>query len=231
MVAKYRAVAEVIAEKIRTGSVSEGERLPAEAELAEQFQVSRATIRSALAHLNEAGLVETHNGSGSFVRIDDHAMPDSQGWTEALAERGLVGPVRLIAFGKVLLPETAASWGLDDPTFLVTERVRSVDGAALTYERSRVPWRASLEGVVQLDQMPGSLLKILKDAGILPVRYSERYTVAAVGQEEADLLGTQPGAAYLRSERLAYDADNRLVEQVISLLDPKHFSVNREGTL
>lgn len=231
MVAKYRAVADEIAERIRAGSVTEGQRLPAEADLAEQFNVSRATIRSALAHLNEAGLVETHNGSGSFVRIDGHTMPESQGWTAALAERGLVGPVRLIAFGRMLLPEVAASLGLPDPAFLVTERVRNVDGAALTYERSRVPWRPSLQKALDRGPLNGSLQQILKDAGIYPARFNERLSVAAVGQEEAELLGTTAGASYLRSERLSYDSSDRLVEQVISLLDPQHFTINREGTL
>ena len=46
-----------------------GDKLPSERELAEQFQVSRATVREALNQLRRAGLTETRRGlyAGSYV--------------------------------------------------------------------------------------------------------------------------------------------------------------------
>lgn len=51
-----------------------GERLPGEAELAETFQVSRATVREALRSLAAAGLIRKRVGpaGGSFVETMDH---------------------------------------------------------------------------------------------------------------------------------------------------------------
>ena len=57
--------------------VSEGERLPSEAELAEQFSVSRSTIREALRSLTASGLIVKSPGAGggSFVRkLDIHTF-------------------------------------------------------------------------------------------------------------------------------------------------------------
>jgi GntR family transcriptional repressor for pyruvate dehydrogenase complex len=65
--------------QIRTAIVSktilEGDRLPSEGELAEQFGVSRSTIREALRSLATAGLIEKTPGAGggSFVRKLDVA--------------------------------------------------------------------------------------------------------------------------------------------------------------
>ena len=45
-----------------------GEKLPSESALSESYDVSRVTIRNALQKLKALGLIETHLGSGSFVK-------------------------------------------------------------------------------------------------------------------------------------------------------------------
>lgn len=52
---------------ILAGKLAVGARLPTEAALCRQFDVSRHTLREALRHLREAGLVSSRQGSGSVV--------------------------------------------------------------------------------------------------------------------------------------------------------------------
>jgi DNA-binding FadR family transcriptional regulator len=54
----YDQLAELLRQSILDGVLSEGERLPSEAKLAEQAGVSRTTVREALRILQEAGLIE-----------------------------------------------------------------------------------------------------------------------------------------------------------------------------
>ncbi|GAA3541141.1 GntR family transcriptional regulator [Nocardioides daeguensis] len=63
-------VAVRISEAIQLGLLTDGERLPPEAEFAQQFGVSPVTLREAIATLRERGLIETRRGrtGGSFVR-------------------------------------------------------------------------------------------------------------------------------------------------------------------
>ena len=71
-----RALARAIAEAIRNEVYRVHERLPAERELASHYDVSRGTLRSALALLEQDGLVERKVGSGTFVlpqAIDNEA--------------------------------------------------------------------------------------------------------------------------------------------------------------
>jgi DNA-binding FadR family transcriptional regulator len=65
----YAAVAEEIRSAIIRGDLSEGMRLPTEADMAERFKVSRGTIREALRTLASMNLIETTRGvqGGSFV--------------------------------------------------------------------------------------------------------------------------------------------------------------------
>ena len=55
-------------DKIRSGALPPGARLPTEHALAQHFGVSRTVIREAIAGLKAEGMVETRQGSGAYVR-------------------------------------------------------------------------------------------------------------------------------------------------------------------
>lgn len=60
-------VAARIIERIRTQQWAVGMKLPSEPELAELFDVSRATIRSAVKSLQFSGVLRSRSGSGTYV--------------------------------------------------------------------------------------------------------------------------------------------------------------------
>jgi len=53
--------------RIRDGSLAQGEKLPTEAAIMEEFGVSRTVVREAISRLQAAGLVATRHGVGTFV--------------------------------------------------------------------------------------------------------------------------------------------------------------------
>lgn len=55
-------------EKIASGELSEGDKLPSENDISQAFKVSRPVIREALLRLQSDGLVYTRQGAGSFVK-------------------------------------------------------------------------------------------------------------------------------------------------------------------
>ncbi|MGC5567810.1 FadR/GntR family transcriptional regulator [Streptomyces sp. FR-108] len=67
-------------EAIVSSTFKRGERLPSEAELASQFQVSRSTVREALRALVAQGFISKVPGAGggSFVQTVDHESLQSQ---------------------------------------------------------------------------------------------------------------------------------------------------------
>jgi GntR family transcriptional repressor for pyruvate dehydrogenase complex len=60
----FESCVEQLATAIRLGVYPRGTTLPAERDLAERLQVSRATLREAMVALRQAGLVETTRGRG-----------------------------------------------------------------------------------------------------------------------------------------------------------------------
>jgi len=68
----FEQTVERLAQAIKLGVVAQGDRLPAERELAERLNVSRVTLREAIKALQQAGYVESRRGraGGTFVLYD-----------------------------------------------------------------------------------------------------------------------------------------------------------------
>lgn len=102
---------------LERGELRPGDQLPAERQLAEQLQVSRASVREALRSLELMGIVETRAGGGTFVReatADALSRPLSSliarghGLEQVIEVRGLLEPaIAALAAGRITAEELA----------------------------------------------------------------------------------------------------------------------------
>lgn len=81
---KYRKLFEELRKRIAGGELPPGSRLNSEPNLAKQYGVSRQTIRQAIALLEEEGLVDRVQGSGTYVRLPQSPPPRPSTHTIAL---------------------------------------------------------------------------------------------------------------------------------------------------
>ncbi|WP_313702609.1 FadR/GntR family transcriptional regulator [Achromobacter sp.] len=105
----YRMIADQIAGRIRAGDFPRGRRLPSERDLAEQLQVSRASIREALIALEIEGYVEVRVGTGVFVADKEGAGAASAAGPNANAAQSAddIGPFDLLEARLLIEPECA----------------------------------------------------------------------------------------------------------------------------
>jgi DNA-binding FadR family transcriptional regulator len=75
----YQQIARTLAAAIEAGRYASGDRLPSERELADDFGVSRPTIRDAMIALEFQGMVEARQGSGVYVRTASRTAADVAG--------------------------------------------------------------------------------------------------------------------------------------------------------
>lgn len=71
--ARYRQIAEDLTSQIADGTLSPGQTLSPEPELARQYGVTRVTLRKAVDLLVAGGLVKRQQGRGTFVADNRHA--------------------------------------------------------------------------------------------------------------------------------------------------------------
>lgn len=103
----YREIAERLRKKIQHGEFPLGTRLPAERDLAEQFCVSRSSVREALIALEIRGYVDVRVGSGVYVCSilprESAEMPQAV-WSIPTA----ISPFELLEARLLVEPECAA---------------------------------------------------------------------------------------------------------------------------
>ncbi len=86
----FEEVCDQIRAEIQSGRIAVGDKLPSERELAEQLQVSRATVREAFRTLEIGGVLSLHKGvKGGAVVTEGKVQPITQTITDLLSLGGL----------------------------------------------------------------------------------------------------------------------------------------------
>jgi GntR family transcriptional regulator len=209
-------IEEQLADRIESGALGAGQRLPPERDLADALSVSRMTVRQALASLAARGLVERGVGRGTFVREAAKVVHDFTrvaGFTEEVERQGLEAGARILEAREFPAPdEVATALGIDaDTAVLRVERVRLGGGTPITLEDSYLP-AARFPGLLDED-LSGSLYALMRDLyGLGPVTATERLEPMAARSYEAGALGVDEGSPLMLVERVAYAADGTAVE-------------------
>ncbi|WP_319759322.1 FadR/GntR family transcriptional regulator [Maridesulfovibrio sp.] len=102
----HQSVARQIAKLIESGELKKGDKLPAERTLAEQFKVSRSSIREAIKSLAQQNLVESRRGDGTYILTDMDADIFDAFATAFSDQKKRISDI--FQFRKVIEPEIAA---------------------------------------------------------------------------------------------------------------------------
>lgn len=230
--AKSERVAQALAREIRAGNILRGDQLSSEGALMQRFDVGRNTVRRGLRILVDQGLITTRSGIGSFVTYQGSTIDSQKGWSVALS----CGPNRLttclldLRRANCTAADTfIAARNLPPPgDYLCIDRLRICPSTAqaVSLERSRLPWRDGLSGLLNEGLIGDSLSRTLAVQGLFAASGEEVAGVLPrLPEADAALMNRVPGTAMLRLQRLTYAADGTLLEQVESILDPDRFGL------
>jgi DNA-binding FadR family transcriptional regulator len=104
----YEQIAAQIEQRILSGELRQGDRLPTEKELGEQFQASRTAVREAMKTLAQKGLVDMRPGRGTMViNATSQAMHHSLELFMRVGQEGRE-TIPLVEVREMLEPEIAA---------------------------------------------------------------------------------------------------------------------------
>lgn len=173
----YMGVVTEITSRIHGREYRPGEKLPSEPDLAEQFNVSRSTIREALGNLEVQGLIARRHGIGSFVvGVDDGigaGLERMESFTDTIRRAGHSAEDRVISIEPVHLGDEVAAAMRDAPGAVGYEikSLRFSDGTPVifTVDTLRGEIVRGREDVLELRRKHESLLSFLQQAfGIKP---------------------------------------------------------------
>ena len=221
---KKRVVDELI-RRIESGLMEDGFLLPGEHQLAQEFSVSRGTLREALAELKRRNYIATQSGVGSIVTYDGVVLDQQSGWAQALADTGALINTELLRLEAVQRPDLLSRFGTDQ-FIALDRRRRSTDGTVVSLERSLMPANGGLESLPRVGLIDDSLTITLAAYGYIGERGDQWIGAEPLNEEQAHLLGRPVGSVFLKALRTTYDRRGRFMEQVESFLDPVHFRLH-----
>ncbi len=215
---RFELVAEELRGELRAGSISPGDRLPAERDLCQRFAVSRGTVRRALGRLRDLGLIRPA-ARGWIVCEPSLGEPNALlSFSEMAAEAGAAATSDVLAARTRLAhPDEAAALDISATSqiFELT-RLRRLAGVPIGIEVTRLPQHVA-EVIAGADLANGSLYAHLRAGGVKPARAEYVVQASVVSEWEASLLDVAPGSAALITSAVTYDTGLRAIELSRSL--------------
>ncbi|QFT96413.1 HTH-type transcriptional repressor YvoA [Roseovarius sp. THAF8] len=202
----WRDVRDRIHDQILTGQYGPGDRLPRDADIAEDLNCARSTVQRAMQDLSDSGLVERRRKGGTRVRPDPvtRATLDIPITRREVEQRGGRYGYHLIRRSEANAPRAVLSaFELDTPRPMVrVEALHLSDSRPYILEDRWICPRTSPE-IRDLDfteQSANEWLVHNKPYTRLDLRF---YAISA-GEEIAGLLETPVGAALMVIERTTW---------------------------
>ncbi|HYO18260.1 MAG TPA: GntR family transcriptional regulator [Dermatophilaceae bacterium] len=211
--ARYQAIEAFLKEIIERSAP--GDLLPTEAELCQEFSVSRMTVRQALQSLANAGLVDRRRGRGTFVASRPmHRRPGQfLSFTEEMARRGLSASSLLLS-SELSRPTPQEVDDMDlaaGELVLRIARVRLANKVPIALEHAALA--TSLVPTLEADLVGGSMHQALLDHGIIATRAVGSISARLARSSETDLLDLPPNTALLVEVRILFDQNGRVFER------------------
>jgi len=207
----YQQLQRALRQAIESRVLGPDDALPPERDLADDFNVSRITVRKAIHGLVSEGMLVRRQGSGTFVRARvEKNFSKLTSFSEDMRARGRnPRSVWLRKAAGSVTPEEALTLRASPGTPVYRfHRIRFADDAPMALEYATI-LAACLPSV---DAVESSLYAALERAGNRPVRALQRLRALLFSAEQAELLKVREGDAGLLVERLGFLRDGRAAE-------------------
>ncbi|MEP8703076.1 GntR family transcriptional regulator [Enterobacter roggenkampii] len=211
----YRQIADALREKISAGELKPGDALPTESSLQEAFNVSRVTVRQALKLLTEEQIVESIQGSGTYVKEErvNYDIYQLTGFYEKLADRNVDTHSEVSIF-EVLKADAKLAEKLnlshDDKVWHV-KRVRFIKQKPVNLEETWMP--LALFPDLTWEVMENSKYHYVEQIKKLVIDRSEQELVPIMPSEEAiTALSLDPAKPILEKVSRGFLKDGRVFE-------------------
>ena len=186
-------------EQVLSGQWPVGARLPAETELAQRLEVGRSTVREAVRALVHAGLLETRQGSGTYVR----SVTPGADWEPRLRRAAVLEVYEVRQALEVQAARLAAARRTDADVAALHEslaerelaRARARDGAFVEADLAFHRCVVAAAHNPLLAEMFGSFVSVLREA-----------LIAVVTDRGLDDVGADPAHSRLAAAIEAGDA-------------------------
>ena len=220
----HRQMFVILRDQIMRGVYQPGMMIPNEEALCLQFEVSRITVRRAVADLESAGLLQKRHGRGTFVSTN---LPPSRplatlGFIDALRKTATETDVEVLNVEHAEPPaDIARQLDIVAPAKAMhAVRLRSYKSTPVMVTEAWIPTDVG-RTITAKELKKRALYEILIGQGVRFGRVVQEITAVAASPFYAKLLQTELAAPLLKLTRLLYDSKQQPVQHLIVHVSPE----------
>ncbi|KAA9233751.1 GntR family transcriptional regulator [Aerococcus mictus] len=205
----YQQLVEIFLNRIKQGSWKKGEKIPSEAELIKQLNISRGTLRKAINELVDRNVLEKIQGKGTFVKNEKISYPLSEGllsFAESLENQHLEYETKIleISFRKANKDISGKLKINEGDEYLYLKRLRSVEQEKVMVIENRLNLNL-VPNLLEHNFLKESLFKAIEEESNMKITYSEsKYAATYTTKERAMLLEIPERSPILHLEQMVY---------------------------
>lgn len=231
----YIQLAEKLEKEILDKKYADGEKLPSENQMCKLYNVSRITVRQALAKLEQKNMLYSVHGKGTFVQQKQISQGLSKitFFDKNLEEKGIKGYTEVEEYSKTKIPENIKQ-------MFNSENVQRLCLVGYGNDMPLVFYNSYLKSYMAEEMYPiakrweeekraFSTWNIYKELKIKYLQMEQKITAVVADNHIAKILHVAKGDPVVKMETFAYEKNN-LVEYKIAYYraDKYSFSIVRE---
>ena len=208
----YYQLAEIIIEEIKSRNLKENDKILTEREYCEKYNLSRATVRQAIAYLEKKGYIYKIQGCGTFVsaRVLKQKLLKFYSFTEEMKKLGKEAFSKVLSFEIIPADKYVANFLKikENSNIHRITRLRLVDSVPLIFEKTYLP--VEKFNCLHKDELSNSsLCNILKTRFSIKFSKGEETFYPITPDEEIikhlNLMKFQP---VIKIERVTFEDEN-----------------------
>ena len=211
----YQQLSDEIKEQILLGKLKAGDRLMTEAELSQQYEVSRITVRKAIELLVDEGYVLRKQGIGTFIAEKKlRRVVDSENLVRSFSETSRMSgqePSSELLSVEWILPDASIQHHLhigEDEKVLKIVRLRKIDGVPVMVETNHYPQK--MDFLLQ-SNLTGSTYEVFRQHALVPSHAVRTVEICYATEEEARLLGVEENQPLLLQTEETTDQNHQVL--------------------
>jgi len=213
----YIQLINILKHSIMAGDLGENEPIPSETQLAQQYQITRTTVRRAISELVNENILRKEHGRGTFVSLKpvSYSMWNFSSFTEYIQRKDK------IPASKILKSEIIT---IDDKEYMKLERARGVK------EDDRTLYLTVDTSIIPLDLFPGingydfekcSLYDVMrKEYGIIPDRVELSIKPHMAEKRIQAVFGIGSNMPLMMAQGQVFSKDNQQIETIQVIYGP-----------
>ncbi len=215
----YQQIVELLVREIAAGRLIDGERLPPERKLADQFGIAVGTLRQSLTELEQRGLLNRIQGSGNYVRVQAQLDSTYALFRLELTQGGGLPTAQVLSVDRLAKPSDLPKFGTSDEGHRIL-RQRYLSGVPAALEEI---W---LDGdctpTLHKDDLPPSLYLFYREyLGISILQVEDRIGIEPCPDWAPTDFPVKPGILTPHVLRLSLAQDGTKIEISRTWYDPK----------